>query len=1744
MATVGGLVVFLTLNSVGLRTGLATAGAELKSFQAATTAGTIGAAGAQEKDFKLITRGATVAALAILGIGAASVKAATTFEFEMKLLRVQAGASTKEVKEMSAAILEIAAEAQFGPAALARGLFHIESVGLRGAEALELLKIASQGARVGNADLESVTNALVATIMSGIGGVTSFSEAMGVLNGIVGTGNLRMEQLAKAFSSGTLSTAKQFGITIQNLGAALATLADQGIPPQEAMTRLRISITLLGAPTAIAVDQLNKIGLTERALADEMRSPRGLIGAIRLLDAHMKAANLDIVEQSILLKTAFGGARSSSGILTLINSMDLADEKLEVINAKMMSFAADFAAQQKTAAAHFNTFSAQMGVIAVRIGNALLPLVLAMTDIIVFLTRNTELVAAGFVILSLVIGVTLARALLGATSGVLGLIGSFIKSGIAATSWGRSLLGVAGIATTVSTATVGALGGVATASGVAAGHVAAASTSVVASTMTYNSAMARMVAAGVNTATMAGLSNEAIATATARMAGVVATHSVSAANSLALVGNQALIVTTKTAPGMLLLGSGVQTAMLQITAGVEPAIVAMTRFNLTFAAAAKLGIPQLIELMAIEIRATMFGLSADVARAATLLNISFAEIRLGIDALLSGHVSGRQTRGTRGAGGQGFGPLMTEAQMAAKVIAQASAASAASVEAMSTRMSASLNAMIVQYKVWATSTSASTSIVVVALDSVAVAAGIAAASMGVGFAGVNTVPLLNAGNAANVAAGGYRQLAIAAGTVPAPMLLLAATAGSVQIAATGLGLGLTGLGGIMVGVSQTATTLPPKLLLTAGSIKTVGTAAAISTPSLAGFGLALKGIGLSVIGLPGAALGSIRGGLAAIGGVSGIAAAGMNIFRLATLGVVGALSLLMLPITIFIAGWIFIGATVDKVSMAVIGFVALAVRGMAILMEAASRLPFVGDAFGNIARHLNTIVVGMIAEYDRLTEKIKSDELAGAASDVALKGMNAYLDGLEDVDARPLGQQLIDDWGIAADAVRAAAFSAGADAMSEYAKAINDGRDQVISAYQGLLDAQANSLDPAQEISRNLGLLMSDALAEGIEDGDPVIVAKAFAAQKRAVERLDLITQGAYSAGQEGVRSYDQGIQDAISQIDPLDSLLLRGEELEKWKEKFFATRGGENEPFTFGLTPEHTQEVKDTIDMHNALVKSWESLDPGARAALLAFDEYAFRAGLAGESSISMAQKVAVLTQEIQGLGDISLFDYHGAGLDIATELLTGVADGIEAQRSSVRSGMEQLTKMMSVEAIPSARQAAFLVAQLWGDTLKDAINSTDTGMQAKGFAERAKLLDLIEAVTPNQLGNLGQAELIVLGDIGDKAAQSRILIEKLGLPIDMAQGLLDYQTWLDSVAIKADNAGRSLADMASDAKGALTSAFDAIKQKADDYFRAIHEGNIQAIQDARDQKNAFLDLKLAREQRPIDKAQAALDHRRAEQQEFQLRQAVQRATDPESRLQAVFALRNFLDQRHIDEMQSETDKNATRIGRQRDRNNELFDDQVDHENKRFSLQKRSFDRQLNALERFLKSHPEMWASSQEKVLRLLSRFGGDFEDVGTRLGRKFKRAINRQLAKVVENMKTLFESTPKDEVGPDSRGFDFFGLFRDFQTGTLRVPSDQLAFLHRDEMVVPAIDAAKIRRLAGRPEGDAPLFSPTVLPDIGVRTDPGGDAARDKKGGTIIFQIGSEKIAELTDRSLYVQETIYARQGGHEMPPSRSVR
>lgn len=323
----------------------------------------------------LVKFGSVLGAIGIVGIAVGlglAAKSASDFQQQMRMLVTQAGASTAEMNAMSQGILNMAGSVGTAPEELAKGLYHLESAGFRGATALNALRIAAEGAKVGNANLEDVTNALDAVLVAGVPEAHDMAGAMGELNAIVGAGDMRMQDLADAMGTGILASAKVFGLGLKDVGAALAVMGDNNIRGADAATKLRMAISLMGATTNKAADALKKVGISSTELAEKMRSG-GLVAALQDLQDHLKKSGKSAVEQARILSEAFGGGKSAGTILLLLQQLDRLKTKEGDITSGATGFAAAWQNTQQNFTFLWNAATAALEAAGIKIGTKLLP---------------------------------------------------------------------------------------------------------------------------------------------------------------------------------------------------------------------------------------------------------------------------------------------------------------------------------------------------------------------------------------------------------------------------------------------------------------------------------------------------------------------------------------------------------------------------------------------------------------------------------------------------------------------------------------------------------------------------------------------------------------------------------------------------------------------------------------------------------------------------------------------------------------------------------------------------------------------------------------------------------------------------------------------------------------------------------------------------------------------------------------------------------------------------------------------------------------------------------------------------------------------------------------------------------------------------------------------------------------------------------------------------------------------------
>jgi TP901 family phage tail tape measure protein len=328
----------------------------------------------------LLTGVAGKGKMAFFAVGAGiayGVVEAAKFESTMTRLNTQAGVQKKQLGELGNGILVLASQVGQSPNSLAQALYHVESsfqsVGITGPKALALLKVAAEGSRVGGSDLVDTTNALDATIVAGIPGIHNYSQAMGALNAIVGSGDMTMQNLADAMSTGLMANAKIYGQNIAQVGAALATLGDNNIRGAKAATDLRMAWQAVLSPLKAGLPLLQSIGITSNQLGDEL-THHGLTAAIGVFISHLKASKVPVSDWGQYVTDVFG-KRAGPGIGILISQFDRLKGKIPDIESATKNFGSAWATTQKTLSQQWHDMISGIEALAIRFGEVLLPAV-------------------------------------------------------------------------------------------------------------------------------------------------------------------------------------------------------------------------------------------------------------------------------------------------------------------------------------------------------------------------------------------------------------------------------------------------------------------------------------------------------------------------------------------------------------------------------------------------------------------------------------------------------------------------------------------------------------------------------------------------------------------------------------------------------------------------------------------------------------------------------------------------------------------------------------------------------------------------------------------------------------------------------------------------------------------------------------------------------------------------------------------------------------------------------------------------------------------------------------------------------------------------------------------------------------------------------------------------------------------------------------------------------------------------
>ena len=275
--------------------------------------------------------GLIIPALGILAgiVAVVSTKMAGDFESAITNLETGAGELHSNLKMVSDGILNMAPAVGESTKQLTDGMFMIESASQHGAQALNTLKMSAEGAKVGNADLGAVANAVTTEMTNYKDTNLTAAQATNTLIATVSAGKTHMQDLTLAMAN-VLPIGAKAGISLTDMSAAMATMTGKGIPAADAATYLRQTIMSLENPTTKARDEFKAMGLDSDKVAAEMKV--SLPNALQMItEAAGKKFSVGSAEYIAAVANMVGGTKSMQGIMNLTGS-DLNTFKTNVTN--------------------------------------------------------------------------------------------------------------------------------------------------------------------------------------------------------------------------------------------------------------------------------------------------------------------------------------------------------------------------------------------------------------------------------------------------------------------------------------------------------------------------------------------------------------------------------------------------------------------------------------------------------------------------------------------------------------------------------------------------------------------------------------------------------------------------------------------------------------------------------------------------------------------------------------------------------------------------------------------------------------------------------------------------------------------------------------------------------------------------------------------------------------------------------------------------------------------------------------------------------------------------------------------------------------------------------------------------------------------------------------------------------------------------------------------------------------------
>lgn len=240
-------------------------------------------AAAKSKAMGGVLKGVGVAAGAVaVGVGlfaGSAAKSAADVQQNFTKLSTSAGESVNNLGGDLTGAMQIARDTGATMEDLGNGLYKINSAGFHGAEGLNVVKAAQQGAKAEGADLETVADAVSSALLDYHQPAQAAADVTSKLVQATADGKMRFDDLAAAMPA-ILPVASAAHVSLNDILGDMSSMTMHGMSAQQSAQNLSDVIRHMVNPTSMQAKELALLGMTTNQLASDIKS-KGLSGTLQ-----------------------------------------------------------------------------------------------------------------------------------------------------------------------------------------------------------------------------------------------------------------------------------------------------------------------------------------------------------------------------------------------------------------------------------------------------------------------------------------------------------------------------------------------------------------------------------------------------------------------------------------------------------------------------------------------------------------------------------------------------------------------------------------------------------------------------------------------------------------------------------------------------------------------------------------------------------------------------------------------------------------------------------------------------------------------------------------------------------------------------------------------------------------------------------------------------------------------------------------------------------------------------------------------------------------------------------------------------------------------------------------------------------------------------------------------------------------------------------------------------------------------